>query len=84
MCFSTARLVRTSDSAMAGLLLPSAISDSTSRSRGVSRFRGERSARARAVTSTSTIWGSITEPPAATVRIAVDSWPRSCTRSLSR
>ena len=63
MCFSTARLVSTSDSAIAVLLLPSAISASTSRSRGVSSASGERSARARAVTSTSTILGSITEPP---------------------
>ena len=41
MCFSTARLVRTSDSAIASLLLPCAISASVSRSRGVSAASGE-------------------------------------------
>ena len=45
MCFSTARLVSTSESAIAALLLPWAISASTSRSRGVSSASGERSAR---------------------------------------
>jgi hypothetical protein len=43
MCFSTARLVRTSVSAIAALLLPLAISARTSRSRAVSAARGERS-----------------------------------------
>ena len=43
MCFSTARLVRTSVSAIAALLLPLAISARTSRSRPVSAASGERS-----------------------------------------
>ena len=43
MCFSTARLVSTSESAIAALLLPCAISARTSRSRGVSSASGERS-----------------------------------------
>ena len=84
MCFSTARLVSTSDSAIAVLLLPAAISASTSRSRPVSWESGERSARAFAATSTSTIFGSITEPPCATLSIAASSSLRRCTRSLSR
>ena len=41
MCFSTARFVSTSDSAIAELLLPCAISASTSRSRVVSSASGE-------------------------------------------
>ena len=41
-CFSTALSVTTSDRAIAGLLRPSAISASTSRSRGVSRSSGSR------------------------------------------
>src|SRR5439155_24553922 len=41
MCFSTARSLRPSDSAMALLLLPWAISASVSRSRGVSVARAE-------------------------------------------
>jgi hypothetical protein len=84
MCFSTARLVKTSESAIAVLLFPFAISESTSCSRGVSCDSGERSARALAATSTSTIFGSITEPPWLTVSIADTSSPRLCTRSLSR
>src|SRR5688500_10388819 len=70
MCFSTARLVRNSESPMAALLLPSAISDSTSRSRGVRSLSGECATRARASTSDSTIFGSTIDWPAATARIA--------------
>ena len=84
MCFSTARLVSTSDSEIAALLLPSAIAASTSSSRGVSSASGERSLRALAVTSTSTILGSITDSPLATASIAATSWRRSWMRSLSR
>ena len=84
MCFSTARLVSTSDSAIDVLLLPTAISASTSRSRGVSSINGDRSERAFAATSVSTIFGSITEPPDATDLIAHTSSARSCTRCLSR
>ena len=73
MCFSTARLVSTSDSEIAALLLPSAIAASTSSSRGVSWASGERSLRALAATSTSTTLGSITERPSATASIAATS-----------
>ena len=59
MCFSTARLVRTKASAMAVLLLPSAIVASTSSSRGVSSVSGERSSRAFDALRTSTILGSM-------------------------
>ena len=84
MCFSTARLVSTSDSAIAALLLPSAIS--RQHLALARRQLGERRplVRARARMSGSTIFGSITEPPASTVWIAPTSWARSCTRSLSR
>src|SRR5439155_23904333 len=73
MCFSTARSLRPSDSAMALLLFPWAISASVSRSRGVSVARADGGAM-RACTSASTTRGSITEPPRATSRIA----PTSC------
>ena len=72
MCFSTARLVSTSDSAIASLLLPCAISASVSRSRGVSTASGE-SAVARLRTSSSTIFGSMYEPPCCTARTASTS-----------
>ena len=67
-----------SASAIAALFLPSAISRSTSRSRGVSWPSGDSSPRAVSATSASTTLGSITEPPAATARIA----PASCSRSV--
>ena len=84
MCFSTARLVSTSDSAIAALLLPWASSASTSCSRRVSDDSGERAPALRAWTSTSTTLGSITDPPATTASIAATSCCGSLTRSLSR
>ena len=77
MCFSTARLLSTRDSAIALLLFPWAIWARTSRSRGVRAARDERSARPFEATSRSTILGSTTEPPSATVSRA----ERSCSRS---
>jgi hypothetical protein len=70
MCFSTARGVSTSASAMAVLFLPCAICSSTSRSRGVRSRSGDCAARERAKTSASTTFGSMYEPPRATSRIA--------------
>ena len=84
MCFSTARFVSTSDSAIAELLLPCAISASTSRSRDVSSASGELFALDLARTSDSTILESITEPPRATSSTAAASCPPSWTRSFSR
>ena len=64
MCFSIARGVTTSASAMAWLERPSAISESTSRSRALSTSSGlERRLRA---TRRPTIDGSSAEPPSAT------------------
>jgi len=54
MCFSTAPSDSTSAPAMPELLRPSAIIASTSRSRGLSRARGESAHSARARTRTST------------------------------
>ena len=84
MCFSTARLVRTSVLAIAALLLPLVISARTSRSRLVSAASGERATGSLAATSGSMILESSTEPPAATDSIAATSWARLWTRSLSR
>ena len=55
------------------MFFPSAISRSTSRSRGVSWLSGDSSPRAFSATSASTTFGSITEPPSATARIAATS-----------
>ena len=66
MCFSTARLLRNSSSAIAWLLLPCAISPSSSSSRRVSSLSGELSPAVRAAISASTTFASTTEPPAAT------------------
>ncbi len=60
-------------SAIAELLLPLAISASTSRSRSVSAASGERSTWSLAATSGSTILESSTDPPAATASIAATS-----------
>ena len=51
---------------------------------GVRWERGEVRARLRALTSTSTTFGSMTEPPRATSRIASASWSGSEIRSFSR
>src|SRR5581483_11938312 len=82
--FSTDRSVRKSAAAIAALFFPSAISRSTSRSRGVSSASGDSSAFDFAATSASTTFGSTTEPPAATTSIASTSWSTSSTRSLRR
>ena len=82
--FSTDLSVKTSASPMAALFFPSAISRSTSRSRGVSSLSGESSARAFSATNASTTLGSMTEPPAATAWMAPTSWSRSLTRSFRR
>ena len=81
--FSTDGSVITSDAAIAALFFPCAISSSVSRSRGVSSSSGD-SLRARAATRASTTFGSITEPPPATSRIAPASCAASPTRSLRR
>ena len=82
MCFSTAPFVRKSDVAIEALLLPSATSASTSRSRAVSCANGDSAERERFSTSASTIFGSITHPPAATSSIAETSWSRLPRRSF--
>ncbi len=84
MCFSTARSVMNSEPATAALLLPEAISASTSRFLLVSPSSGDDLARLDAATSTSTIAGSITDPPRATARTAATNSSGSLTRSLSR
>ena len=73
----------TNEAAMAAFVFPCAICSSVSRSRGVSSSSGELFAE-RAPTSASTTFGSTTEPPPATVRIAAGISPASLTRSLSR
>jgi len=67
---------------MAALDRPSAISPSTSRSRGVICESG--SSRALRASSLAITSGSIAVPPAATRRTASMNWPLSNTRSLSR
>ena len=69
-CFSTARSVTTSASAIAWFERPSAISASTSRSRGVSASSG--SSRRRRPSSCATTSGSSAEPPSPTRRTRVD------------
>ena len=65
-CFSTAEPDSTSASAMPALLLPCAISWSTSRSRAVRFSRPDCSRRERRCTSASTTWESIIDRPAHT------------------
>ena len=84
MTFSTERSATTISLAIDALFLPSAINRRTSRSRWVSSPRGDVAPRARSATSPSTTFGSITDPPSATARIAATSWSTSCRRSLSR
>src|SRR4051794_21915810 len=84
MCFSTARLVRNSDSAIAALLLPCAISASTSDSRSLNSDKGDASRRERASTSASTTFGSTTDSPSTTALIARTSCSSSLIRSLRR
>ena len=67
VCLATAFSVTKSAAAMAAFERPSAISASTSRSRGVSRSSG--SSRWRAIRAATTS-GSSTVPPAATRRTA--------------
>ena len=81
-CFSTARSVTTMCSAIALFERPSAISSSTSRSRGVSSSSGS-SRRARP-TSWETTSGSSAEPPSATRRTESTKRSTSATRSFSR
>ena len=80
VCFSTPPSETDSASAMAALDLPSAISESTSRSRGVRSASGSR---LRPISWRTTI-GSSTVPPAATACTAPRKSSRSLTRSLSR
>ena len=85
MCFSTAPGVTTSASAIAQLVWPSAISESTSPSRGESgaqRIVG--AAGARLPTSSETTSRSSAVPPPATRRIASRKAGMSPTRSFSR
>src|SRR5581483_4302308 len=81
-CFSTARSVTTSRSPIAWFDRPSAISPSTSRSRGVRRSSG--SSRLVLPTSRATTAGSSAEPPSATRRTAAANSPTSPTRSFRR
>ena len=81
MCFSTALSVSTSASAMPAFERPSAISASTSRSRGVSASTGLARRRPSSCATTS---GSSAVPPAATRRTASTNSATSSTRSLSR
>lgn len=69
MCFSTARVPMRSSAAMAALLIPRVIARSTSVSLGVGHPSGER-VRVRTATSRSTTFGSITDTPLATARMA--------------
>ena len=69
-CFSTALSLTTRARAIAGLLRPSAISASTSRSRGVSRSSGSR--RRERASSCATTSGSSAVPPAPTRRTRLD------------
>src|SRR3954467_11832687 len=79
MFFSTARLVRNRESAIAALEAPVATPASTSRSRAERRESSEFLARIRASTRTSTTFGSTTQPPAPTPRLAP---PRAPGRTL--
>ena len=81
-CFSTACGVTTSTSAMPLFERPSAISSSTSRSRGVSASSGS-SRRLRPNMCATTV-GSSTEPRAAIRLTASAKSVKSVTRSLSR
>ena len=81
-CFSTAPSLTTRAAAIAVFDRPSAISASTSLSRGVSRSSGSRR-RARE-SSCDTTSGSSAVPPAATRRSDSRKSPTSATRSLSR
>ena len=74
-CFSTARWVTKSRSPIAWFERPSAISSSTSRSRGVSSASG--SSFRRRPTSCETIVGSSAEPPSPTRRTAAANSPTS-------
>jgi hypothetical protein len=82
MCLSTVRSVSQSRRAMPRLVRPSAMSASTSRSRGVSsaNWSVERSG----LRSSETTSGSSAEPPSATRRSASRNSSTSKTRSLSR
>ena len=85
MCFSTARSDRPSAAATAALFLPSGDLAEHVELSGRQEAQGRRaSGRDRLVTSTSTTFGSITDPPAATLRTAPASWAGSDTRSFSR
>ena len=81
-CLLTAFSVTKRRCAIAALERPSAISASTSRSRGVSRDTG--SLPARRTISFCTTSGSRTVPPVATVRMAAANDSSLNTRSLSR
>ena len=81
-CLLTAFSVMNRRCAIAALDRPSAISASTSRSRGVSRATG--SVREWRTISFCTTSGSSTVPPAATVRMAPVNWSSLKTRSFSR
>src|SRR5690606_204198 len=81
MCFSTARSVITRRAAMPALFSPSAITPSTSDSRGLSRSRALSEFR---LSSWETTSGSIAAPPPATRRSVPRNSSMSATRSLSR
>jgi hypothetical protein len=81
-CFSTAPSVTTSSAAMAALDLPSAISASTSRSRGLIASSGL--LRRRRPSNCATTSGSSAVPPSPTRRTAARNSETSATRSLSR
>ena len=81
-CFSTTPAEMTSVLAMAAFERPCAMSERTSRSRGVSVAR--ESARRLAPRSWRTTSGSSTVPPCATLVIASMKSLTSATRSLSR
>src|SRR5947207_1083415 len=81
-CFSTARPEITRPSAIAWLLRPSAISPSTSCSRGVSSSSGSSARRRPSMCETTS--GSSAEPPSATRWTASMKRSTSATRSFSR
>ena len=81
-CFSTAPVVSTSSRAIAAFERPSAISESTSVSRGVSRSIGPCTRRREK--SCATTSGSSAVPPAATRPTASTKSSTSMIRSFSR
>ena len=86
VCLPTALSLRNSRCPIAALERPSAISSSTSLSRGVSRSTARLPAGVAGppASSLAITSGSIAVPPAATRRTASTNWSALKTRSLSR